>query len=266
MKTSFYFVFWILIYPILALLNNDFINSHSFLVALISVFALSWLLKQLMPNIFFYEEVVQTAPIAEDTYKNDITAIKKRLSHDGLIETVIAVYFTITFISTFLFAPNWFELALFGIFAFATIARAYNFLNAKHQLSEDPTPETCVEVVEKVYNINYEAYYNNRQNLTYAGMFPPRPKRFKAFQIASLIIAIVCTILGQICFGRWLLILLNGASFGVDIFALASISSVFLLYGSLALYFGIKDIITSVRSFKFHPVSDRLNNNINNYD
>ena len=30
MKTSFYFVLWILIYPILGLFNNDFINNLSF--------------------------------------------------------------------------------------------------------------------------------------------------------------------------------------------------------------------------------------------
>ncbi len=34
MKTSFYFVLWILIYPILGLLNNSFINENSFVVPL----------------------------------------------------------------------------------------------------------------------------------------------------------------------------------------------------------------------------------------
>ncbi len=29
MKPSFYFVFWILIYPILGLFDNDFIAEHS---------------------------------------------------------------------------------------------------------------------------------------------------------------------------------------------------------------------------------------------
>lgn len=34
MKTSFYFVLWILIYPILGLFNNSFIDNNAFIVAL----------------------------------------------------------------------------------------------------------------------------------------------------------------------------------------------------------------------------------------
>ena len=33
MKTSFYFVLWILIYPILGLFNNSFIDNSAFIVA-----------------------------------------------------------------------------------------------------------------------------------------------------------------------------------------------------------------------------------------
>ncbi len=41
MKTSFYFVVWILIYPLLGLLHNSFIDNNSFLVALAAVWGLS---------------------------------------------------------------------------------------------------------------------------------------------------------------------------------------------------------------------------------
>lgn len=34
MRTSFYFVLWILIYPILGLFNNSFTDNNAFIVAL----------------------------------------------------------------------------------------------------------------------------------------------------------------------------------------------------------------------------------------
>lgn len=62
MKTSFYFVIWILIYPLLGLLNIDFINNNSFIIALAVVWGLSWLLNRLIPNILLYEYALRTAP------------------------------------------------------------------------------------------------------------------------------------------------------------------------------------------------------------
>ncbi len=50
MKTSFYFVLWILVYPILGLLNNSFINENTFVLALALVWGLSWLLNQAIPK------------------------------------------------------------------------------------------------------------------------------------------------------------------------------------------------------------------------
>lgn len=50
MKTSFYFVLWILIYPILGLFNNTVINDNAFIVALAVVWGFSWLLNRIMPE------------------------------------------------------------------------------------------------------------------------------------------------------------------------------------------------------------------------
>lgn len=63
MKTSFYFVLWILIYPILGLFNNRFIDNNAFIVALAIVWGLSWLLNRMMPDTLTYERVSQFAPI-----------------------------------------------------------------------------------------------------------------------------------------------------------------------------------------------------------
>ena len=65
MKTSFYFVLWILIYPILGLLNNSFIDNNAFIVALAVVWGVSWLLNRIMPNTLTYERALNVAPISQ---------------------------------------------------------------------------------------------------------------------------------------------------------------------------------------------------------
>lgn len=57
MKTSFYFVLWILIYPILGLFHSSFIDNNSYIVALAIVLGLSWILNRLMPTTLSYEHV-----------------------------------------------------------------------------------------------------------------------------------------------------------------------------------------------------------------
>ena len=96
MKTSFYFVLWILIYPILGLLNNSFIDNNAFIVALVVVWGLSWLLNRIMPNTMTYEHALNVAPILEDVYTGNVASFSKRLSKEATIELVTAIYFIVT--------------------------------------------------------------------------------------------------------------------------------------------------------------------------
>lgn len=80
MKTSFYFVLWILIYPILGLFNNSFIYNNAFIVALAIVWGLSWLLNRIMPDTLTYERVLQVAPILEDVYTGNVASLRSVLS------------------------------------------------------------------------------------------------------------------------------------------------------------------------------------------
>lgn len=57
---------WILIYPFLGLFNNSFIDNNSFIIAFAIVWALTWLLNSMMPEILNYEQISQITPILED--------------------------------------------------------------------------------------------------------------------------------------------------------------------------------------------------------
>lgn len=250
MKTSFYFVLWILIYPILGLFNNDFINNNAFIVALAAVWGLSWLLNRLMPKILTYERVSHIAPILEDVYTGNVASFGKRLTHELSIELVTAIYFAITTIvigiAVFIAGiDDWIALIIFGFFAFGAIGRTTNLMNAKSSLNEYPTGEQCMEITTETYKLDYASYYEQRQEVSYKEMLPPCPRHFKVFQIFSVIIAVIAALLGLFYIITAILIMLRSYSFEAG-----AVAGMYFLYGSLATYFGIKDIITISQHLK----------------
>lgn len=250
MKTSFYFVLWILIYPLLSLLNNKFINHNAFFVALVAVWGLSWLLNRLMPKTLAYERISQMAPILEDVYTRNVNSFYKRLTSETLIETITAIYFTVTTLvvamTIFIVGDNdWVALLVFGIFTIGAISRCIKLGKAKAALHSNPTAEECMEIATDVYQLDYASYYEAHMGKDYAEMLPPKPRYFKGFQIFSLIVAGIAAILGLVYVIYGIVIMFNGHSL-----ELGALAGMFFLYGSLATYYGIKDMITISKSFK----------------
>ena len=94
--------------------------------------------------------------------------------------------------------------------------------------------------------LDYAGYYEERQASEREAIMPPAPKNFAIFQIFSLICAVVCALLGV----GFIIFALLGI-IGNTTFEATSIGIMFLLYGSLAAYYGVKDCITSLNYFKF---------------
>ncbi len=256
MKTSFYFVLWILIYPILGLFNNDFIAENSFVVAIAVVWSLSWLLNRMMPDTLTYERVSQIAPVMENVYTGNVEAFIKRLRTETRIETFTSIYFLVTtaVIAYAVFKAgvnDWIALIVFGFFTFGAISRSISLSKALASVKSNPTPEQCAQTAEDVYKLDYAAYYEGRQSYSYEQMLPPRPRHFKAFQIFSIIIAGICSLLGLLY-----VILATIIMIGSDSLAADALAGMYLLYGSLAAYFGIKDFSSIFQSLRAKPTSD----------
>ena len=250
MKTSFYFVLWILIYPILGLFNNDFITENAFVVAIAVVWGLSWLLNRMMPEILTYERVSQIAPTMENIYTGNVNAFIKRLRTETRIETFTSIYFLVTTVviayAVFKVGVNdWIALVVFGFFTFGSISRSINFSKALTAVKSNPTPEQCAETAEDVYTLDYATYYEGRQSYAYEQMLPPRPRCFKAFQIFSIVIAGICSLLGILYVVLAAVIMIGSCSIAEE-----AIAGMYLLYGSLATYFGIKDFSSTIQSLK----------------
>lgn len=250
MKTSFYFVLWILIYPILGLFHNSVIDNNAFVAALALVWGMSWLLNRLMPDTLTYEHASQIAPILEDVYMGNVESFRKRLSRESIIETITTVYFTITtvVIALAIFKAgidDWIALAVFGFFTVGSISQSVNLLKAKSRLQNTPTPEQCMEIAEDTYKLDYASYYDIHNGVSYQDMLPPRPKYFKAFQVFSTVIAIIASLLGLLYIILSVLIMISQTSLEAG-----AVAGMYFLYGSLATYFGVKDFVSLLQSLK----------------
>ena len=247
MKTSFYFVLWILIYPILGLINNSFIDNNAFIVALAIVWGLSWLLNRVMPKTLTYERATQIAPILEDVYTCNVQSFRKRLSKETAIETVTAVYFSVTtvVIALAIFKAginDWIALAVFGFFTYGAISRSVSLIKAKSQLKANPTPAQCMEIVEKTYKLDYTPYYEAHTGVSYNDMLSPEPRYFKAFRVFSIMISSTTLFLGLLYIVLGIVIMFSQSSLETG-----AVAGMYFLYGSLAAYFGMKDFISSIR-------------------
>lgn len=250
MKTSFYFVVWILIYPLLGLLNNPLIDENSFLIAFILVLLLSSALRRAMPATLRYETMSRAAGILELVYTSNVKEFQLHLRRDTWVETAYAVYFISSLaaiiVSILVGMPGqWIALIIFGFIAYGTVMRSVKLQSTLRSLRLDPSPAKTVEIAEEIYHLDYTTYYKERQTHSLQEILPPRPRHFTGFLILSLVIAIVCGILG-ILYLVYGIIIEARSGFGVaDAFAV-----MLLLYGSLALYFGVRDTITCINQVR----------------
>lgn len=248
MKTSFYFVLWNLIYPILGLFNNSFINNNAFIVALAIVCGLLWLLNRMMPDTLTYERVSQVAPILEDVYTGNVSSFKKRLVRESNIETVTAIYFTVTtvVIALAIFKAgvnDWIALVIFGVLTYGAISRSISLIRAKAALKSNPTPEQCMEIADETYKLDYASYYDAHNGVSYQEMLPAKPRYFTAFKVFSVVIAAIASLLGLLYIILGVLIMLSQTTLEAGAFA-----GMYFLYGSLAAYFGVKDFVSCLHT------------------
>lgn len=250
MKTSFFFCLWMLIYPLLGLLGNEFVDQYSFFFALLVIYFLSRFIASKMPNIIGYEQACELARVMEPAYLGDVKKFRKIVGARALMDTIWAVYMLATVVSLVFivmrgYTAELFTLVIFGLFGYAAVRSSVKFLNGYFALVKNPTPEQCVECVDTIYGMDYASYYEAHMGQTLAQMLPPRPKHYSTYLAVSIFVACVCALLGGI-------ILIS--SIVESLVYSGSLIHLFLginfLYSSVAVYFGVKDLFSSISAIK----------------
>ena len=86
----------------------------------------------------------------------------------------------------------------------------------------------------------YESYKAQRAEMSYEQMLASLGNGGKMLKITSIVFAIVCTLLGLVFVYMWLPLLLFGFKGELLIIAM-------VVYASMAVYYGINDLIESIR-------------------
>ena len=232
------------------MIHSPWIYQNSFIVALFAVWVLSWILNKNMPETLQYERISEMMSILEEVFTGNVKAFMQRLSRTVTVEFVTAVYLGVAFVFVLFSmvrgsADDWIALMIFGFFAFGAISRAVKLNKVYQEIKRNPTPEECAAVVEETYKVDYRGYYNTRMHTTAEAMLPPQPKHFKAFQVVSLIIAVICALFGLFYLVMSIIMLAENRSAEA-----ISGGIMYFLYGSLAAYFGIKDAVGCANYFK----------------
>lgn len=250
MKPSFYFVVWIVIYPLLSLFHSRAVDEYAFLVALIFVGILAYTLNLLMSKTIEYEKASAKAQILEDIYNSNVAAFKKRLSTDSTVRLVTAIYFMATTVviigdsNTYVAGASLF--IVFLIFSIITTYNCFKYVNAESQLKTNPTPDECQDIAQSFYDADYTSYYDLRSKGAYEDTLPPKPRHYMVYTVISIVAAVLSAFLGLLIILVGILLIFDFAS--SDIYSVAVVAMILLLYGSLAAYYGVRDFLSCLRS------------------
>lgn len=241
MRTSFFFVMWIIVYPILDIVGIDGIEKYSFVIALMLIGGLSMVLRRVFPEMIEYDASVEKYPILEVVFNDEVAIFRKRLRRSFEIEAITGIYFIFTILLSLLFMmelrrPMIIEVAVFGVLAYGSIAHALRLRRALSSVNDNPSPQNCMGIVDDVYRTNYIEYYNMRKLYSYDELMSDRPRHYGAYRTVSIAFAVIATILGCATIVLSILSLTQTAAP-----LAAPMAIVMLLYGSLALIFGLKD-------------------------
>ncbi|MDE5858700.1 MAG: hypothetical protein K2H32_10160, partial [Muribaculaceae bacterium] len=221
-----------------------------FIIGFVIVLGLSWIINKIMTKMVAFEQATQTFPILEDVYIGNVESFEKRLTRRTYIEIITTIYFSIATlviaIAVLKFRVNdWLALIVFVVLTIITFYRSFNLIKATSKLKENPTTEQCIKIANETYKLDHNSYSETRNNATYEDTFPPKPYFFYAIIIVSAVIALISLLLG-LCLGIIEGIVLLTFQTPAEEIAPAGI---YFLYGSLATYFGIKDLIACFHSY-----------------
>jgi len=184
----------------------------------------------------------EVAFIMEMAYNNDYKKYKQQALLQMIVYTVIFVYISFNFIALFTSFSNvpLIDYILWG--AFMILAGISSLWHIRLYLQVRKAG--CV-ILDKGLQEIYQSYKDERGTCTYEEMLLPRPKHYKAINTANTIFAILSIVIG-------LLIITILYTYRGELNSNAELVEISLIiYGALAFYCGIKDLLNTSNSQKY---------------
>ena len=240
MKTSFYFVLWILIYFVLLPCRVEFITHNAVIGVSIIVLVIYWLIScnGSSQESLLYERKLQRAKKIEENghISNSYKSIIVRI----LCIFIIVIYiFSVTALAWILNRIHtrdndwWIQTDWIGFFIYALFT--FRIFFKQIALSEFLIHS---ENSSKTDESHITEYRNH--------VMASRPKLFKLYQALNLLSSLLATIFGIIFVGVSCYFFFGPAVTYEE--KCVGLACIFYMYGSLAAFFGVKDFISVIHS------------------
>jgi hypothetical protein len=242
MKTSFYFVLWQLVWLLAILLDIPFLNKYGLFFAFIVVFFIGCIIKKLLKNQIEYQQMFEQALIMEMAYNNDYKRYKRQSFLYMLIQTAIFGYMLMTFIALFTVYSDvlLIDYILWGILTILSGLSSLWYI--KSYMSKRKVGQI---ILDHDLQGAYQSYASERAVHSFEEILQPQPKHYQAMCIMNYLFAMFCITIG-------LLTIIIFYSYRNDIILGSGIVQVsMVIYGLLAVYFGVKDLLDTLNSQKY---------------
>lgn len=247
MKTSFYFVAWILVYVLIDILNIQQLKENSFVAACIIVWGGAYVMNKVFATNVQNQQVRKVAKFFEKINTNDVSGLRKEIFKDFVLEISATVYLLLAVIGfVTLNVGEFIVYIVFGSFLLLSCKKSYDLL-AKYnsirnigslsEFMEDNITQFLTEEEIDCYN----SYCTERNEHSFEEMCPMEERSYKIYQITSVAFSIICILLGAILLVSWFPLFFFANQGGFLITAM-------VLYASMALFYGIKDLISYLKN------------------
>lgn len=251
MRTSFYFVFWAILYPLPDLAGNgSFIIQQKYFFIILGIIIIAKIFNSYFNDAQKYEKNTHDNIILEEIYNRELEAFHRRLIYETIIETCTGVYFLIAILIlgklVFQTGPqHLLSFMLMLIVLYFVLARSYNRVRMLRIFKTSPSCDTCANIVQRLYNLNYNSYTHIRSQKSYKQIQKLQPESFHTYRLTSIILASASGICG---IGYIAVSIIN---FVTDrTICTPEYAGMYLFFGFLALHFCIRDLISIIHADK----------------
>lgn len=246
MKTSFYFVAWLCAYTLINFSGIALLQENSIIVALLFVWLIAGFLNSRFAKEIGHISSKQNIALFETIYTNNIKKYRKDCLARLIIDGASFTYFALVIIGFLLLNIGSIVEYIIFVLIFLLITHS-TYKQLKQYLMVINATEFTPELISKILNEQgmavYESYSSQRPYHEPEDFVTHKKQSLTTFKVVTIAAAIGSILIGIWFIWQWLLYTI----FAKDIdFLVISL----IMYGSIAIYFGVRDLVDSVRNFR----------------
>ena len=266
LRPSLYACIWIVVIMLAPTFVAMFDEAIMYPTLVLILLAPWWGHKRFMPKTQEYERAMDSIPMLENLYTNNIKVIYQTIVRNAVFSAILTLYVVTILVCSLLIVYTGDQLITkddiwnfaFTLFiAVLAIWKSARDVRKCINLKNNCTQETCRTLIESKYKVSYSNYFFNRCRYSYEGSLPSKPRHYTIFIAITAAIALLSVDYGlSNIFGTISLLLSDEYNIGVSRFLGG------MAFGMVFVVVGVVDIVSCFRNgsvaFSFKPSHSRV--------